>query len=89
MKKKFFSWRIFNYLLILLNNNSAGDEEDVLQLQNGELPIKNAGEKLEEVTKADIAVVDKDLENMPAAAKDQVVDEIEKSFTLLYKQFLA
>ena len=26
--------------------------------------------------KADIAVVDKDLENMPAAAKDHVVDEI-------------
>ena len=38
----------------LLNNNSAGDEEDVLQLQNDKLPINNAGEKLEEVTKADI-----------------------------------
>ena len=66
-----------------MNNNSARDKEDVLQLQNDELPINTTGEKVEVVTKADIAVVDKDLENMNA------VDEIEKSFTLLYKHFLA
>ena len=40
------------------------------------MPINAAGERVEEVTKADIVVVDKDLENMPAAAKDHVVDEI-------------
>ena len=40
------------------------------------MPINAAGERVEEVTKADIAEVDKDLENMPAAAKDHVVDEI-------------
>ena len=58
------------------SNNSARDEEDVLQLKNDELPINTAEEKVEEVTKADISVVDKDLENMRAAAKDHVVDEI-------------
>ena len=52
-------------------------------MQNDELPINTAGERVEEVTKADIAEVDKDLENMPAAAKDHVIDEIEKSLTLL------
>ena len=31
----------------LLNNNSARDEEDVLKLQNDELPINTAGEKVE------------------------------------------
>ena len=48
----------------LLNNNSARDEEDVLKLQNDELHINAAGKRVEEVTKADIAVVDKDLEYM-------------------------
>ena len=60
----------------LFNNNSARDEEDILRLQNDELRIYAAGERVEEVTWANIAVIDKDLENMPAAAKDHVVDEI-------------
>ena len=86
-----YRW-LFKLKLLLIStpsNNSAKDEEDVLQLQNDELPINTTGEKVEDVTKPDIAEVDKDLENMPAAAKDHFVDEIEKSFTLLYKQFLA
>ena len=45
-------------------------------MQNDELPINAAGVKVEEVTKADISVVDKDLENMPGAAKDHVVYKI-------------
>ena len=86
-----YRW-LFQLKLLLIStpsNNSARDEEDVLQLQNDELPINSAGEKVEDVTKADIAEVDKDLENMPAEAKDHVVDVFENYFTLLYKQFLA